>query len=172
MKNRVTGTIVWSSQSSFDELEHYVRRRSFVKCSCTYREWVARASRSCKTLLLNTYVHGNPVGSFSQFTFASTMWLNRIYAGLQMTENLHSARMNPVYLSDGGEKCEALRKYFNKKTRVTIQDGRVFIGIMNVWSTVCGITTSLLTLLVELFCMMRRSTFITVFDWFYSLLTL
>ena len=38
----------------------------------------------------------------------------------------------PRYLSEGGEKCDELRKMFNKTARLTIKDGRVFIGIMNV----------------------------------------
>ena len=40
--------------------------------------------------------------------------------------------ITPSYLSGGGEKCNELRKMFNKTARLTIKDGRVFIGIMNV----------------------------------------
>ena len=48
------------------------------------------------------------------------------------TENSTNMSTTPFYLSGGGEKCDELRKMFNKTARLTIKDGRVFIGIMSV----------------------------------------
>ena len=52
----------------------------------------------------------------------------------------------PRYLSEGGEKCDELRKMFNKTARLTIKDGRVFIGIMNVLLLLISLIGSLLIL--------------------------
>ena len=52
----------------------------------------------------------------------------------------------PLYLSEGGENCDELRKLFNKTARLTIKDGRVFIGKMNVLLPLLALIDSLLIL--------------------------
>ena len=37
-----------------------------------------------------------------------------------------------AYLTEGGEKCKEVRKYFKRKTRIHLSDGRVFVGFLRV----------------------------------------
>lgn len=49
-----------------------------------------------------------------------------------MAEAQSPFTLRDSYLKEGGEKCEELRRYLNKKTRVHISDGRVFTGLLGV----------------------------------------
>ena len=45
-------------------------------------------------------------------------------------KQIHSS--DPSYLTAGGDKCTEIRRFFNRKARVTIDDGRVFVGVFHV----------------------------------------
>ena len=50
-----------------------------------------------------------------------------------MSEASSQIPARKAYLTEGGEKCEEVRKYFKRKTLIHLTDGRVFVGFLRVF---------------------------------------